>query len=436
MFFKNELHDQFGSWPVGYMAYGGADVGEVLAIGRAVGDGDDGAYHEAWISAAERLVMEGEAALVSGRRTSARELFLRASAFYSASYHPLYGELLDPRLVAAFRRQIDVFNRGLALSRRLVEPLRIPFEGMTLPAYFIPAVGREDDVRPLVIQTNGYDATVTEMYFASAVAASRRGYHCLIFDGPGQGEMLIEHGVRLRPDWETVVRAVVDFAVLLPRVDPARIALSGWSLGGHLAPRAASGEHRLAACIADPGLWGIAAAFRGFAVKLGATPQAAANLAELDQELVDKMSKFIEADPRLRWTFTQRGYWVHGVDNLRDYFRSAEQFSLDGRAELIRCPTLVTMAENDALASTAQALFDALCCPKELIRFTAMEGAGEHCEMMNRSLLNRRAFDWLDGVIGGGRADFRLGMALAGFTFLHTPVINARKGILGMRVVV
>jgi len=40
-------------------------------------------------------------------------------------------------------------------------------------------------------------------------------------------------------------------------VDPTRIAVSGWSLGGYLALRAASGEHRLAACIADPGLFGI-----------------------------------------------------------------------------------------------------------------------------------------------------------------------------------
>ena len=34
----------------------------------------------------------------------------------------------------------------------------------------------------------------------------------------------------------------------------------------------------------------------------------------------------------------------------------------------------------------------------------AAEGAGEHCEIMNRSLLNRRVFDWLDGVLGAGSA--------------------------------
>ena len=159
-------------------------------------------------------------------------------------------------------------------------------------------------------------------YCASAVAASQRGYHCLMFDGPGQGAMLIEHGVHLRPDWETVVAAVVDFALTLPRVDPARIALNGWSLGGYLAPRAASGEHRLAACIADPGLWGLVDGFKSFAIKFGATPAQAADVANLDQAILDRMWAVINANPGLRWKFVQRGFWVHGVDNLRDYLRA------------------------------------------------------------------------------------------------------------------
>ena len=95
------------------------------------------------------------------------------------------------------------------------------------------------------------------MLFASAVAASRRGYHSLLFDGPGQGAMLYESTIPLRPDWEAVVSAVVDFALTLREVHPEKLVVSGWSLGGYLAPRAASGEHRLAARIADPGQWSV-----------------------------------------------------------------------------------------------------------------------------------------------------------------------------------
>ena len=401
LIFKDRLHDEFGSWPLAYIPYGGADFGEIAAVGRAVGDGDDSAFYNAWVEAADRMAGEAQGLADRGRRTSARELFLRASCFYGVSYHPLFGRPVDPRLVAAFRKQMEAFNKALALRDPPVAPLRIPFEGTSLPACFIPAVGYETAVRPLLICTNGYDATITDMFFASAVAATARGYHCLIFDGPGQGEMLIEHGMTLRPDWETVIKAVVDFALTLPLVDPARIALTGWSLGGHLAPRAASGEHRLAACIADPGLWSMTSGMRAFCEKLGLPAEAAANPADMEQPLLDKMWQAITADRKLRWTIIQRGFWVNGADDLREFLRRIASFTLDGRAELIRCPTLITHAEDDPLASSAQELFDALRCPKTLVRFTSAEGAGTHCEMMNRSALNRRVADWLDDVLGG-----------------------------------
>jgi hypothetical protein len=41
---------------------------------------------------------------------------------------------------------------------------------------------------------------------------------------------------------------------------------------------------------------------------------------------------------------------------------------------MIRCPTLMTAAENDPLAIGAQTLFDALTCPKALIKFSAGRG--------------------------------------------------------------
>jgi pimeloyl-ACP methyl ester carboxylesterase len=395
LFFESDFHDEFGSWPLAYIPYGGADVGEVAAVGKTVGKGDDAAYYDAWVAAGDRLFQEAKDAERNGYRASAEELFLRASAFYGAAYHPIYGEPVDPRLIAAFRKQTTALDAGLALRTPPVRPAGIPFEGVSMPAYLIPAVGCEAEVRPLLILTNGYDGTITDMYFATAVAATRRGYHCLLFDGPGQGAMLYEKRIVMRPDWETVITAVVDFALTLPIVDPARIALSGWSLGGYLAPRAASGEPRITALVADPGQWGIAAGFRDFAIKLGAPPDLA-NLADLDQDVLDRMEQMVRGNRKLTWSVVQRGYWVHGVDNFRDFLRAIEPYTLDGRAELIRCPTLITAAEQDTLSSRAEFLYDQLQCEKTLIRFTAAEGAGSHCEMANRSLLNRRVLDWLD----------------------------------------
>ncbi|SEB14290.1 S9 family peptidase [Variovorax sp. YR216] len=399
--FHHHLHDEFGTWPLAYIPAGGAEYGEIEAVARAVGEGDDGAFHAAWSQAAERLAAQGEEALKRGHTAGARSLFLRASCYQAAAYHPLYGEPVDPRLLQSFRRQSELLGRALALGDTPATPLRIPFEGTTLPGYLLSAEGRTAAERgPLLILTNGYDGTMTDMYFASAVAATRRGYHCLMFDGPGQGGALYEQGLRLRPDWETVVRAVVDHALTFDLVDPARIALSGWSLGGYLAPRAASGDTRLSACIADPGLWNVASGFRAAAVQMGVPREAAAHLGELPQPWLDKMEALIAGSPRLHWSVMQRNFWVHGVRTLREYLAEAERYTLDGCLEAIRCPTLVTHAEGDTLAASATALFEALKCPKHMLYFSAAEGAGGHCEMKNRSLLNQRVLDWLDAQFG------------------------------------
>jgi acetyl esterase/lipase len=171
---------------------------------------------------------------------------------------------------------------------------------------------------------------------------------------------------------------VVDFALTLPSVDPARIALAGWSFGGYLAPRAASGEQRLAALIADPGQWDLIAAMRAIFRRLGVSAEVAKALPDVDEAAIEPAFAAIRENPQLNWSFVQRGLWVHGVRTLMDYLRVCVAFRLSDRVSAIRCPTLVTTAENDPVAAFAGRLYDALMCPKTLIRFTAAEGAGDH----------------------------------------------------------
>jgi pimeloyl-ACP methyl ester carboxylesterase len=397
--FKDGFLDGFGTWPLAYVPYGGPDFGELASTAKTVGNGDVADYYAAWVAAGDRTVSAADSADNAGHRQSARELYLRASAFYAASYHPIYGAPVDPRLVAAFNKQTQALDRGLALNDPPVRPQTIPFDGKALPAYFLPAQGFAGTKRPTIIFNNGYDATITDMLFASAVAANRRGYHSLLFDGPGQGAMLYEMNIPLRPDWETVVGAVVDFALTLPEVHPEKLAISGWSLGGYLAPRATSGEPRLAACIADPGQWSLADSFRALAGAIGIPAGAVADLGALDEADIQKVPRVIDGNRDLHWKIAQRGFWANGKATLRDYLAEVERYTMKGCAEAIRCPTLLTEAENDPLAKGAQTFFDALKCQKKLVRFKAAEGAGDHCEMMNRSAVNRVALDWLDEVL-------------------------------------
>ena len=133
------------------------------------------------------------------------------------------------------------------------EPVAIPYEGTTLPGYFFTtpnAVG----AGPLLIAQTGFDGTGEEMYFTAAEGAVRRGYNCLVFEGPGQGRACLEQKLVFRPDWERVVSAVVDYAFTRPEVDQERAAILGVSFGGYLVPRSLTEEHRLKAAVVNGGV--------------------------------------------------------------------------------------------------------------------------------------------------------------------------------------
>ena len=51
-------------------------------------------------------------------------------------------------------------------------------------------------------------------------------------------------------------------------------------------------------------------------------------------------------------------------------------------------------------SSNAKDLYDLLPGPKQFVQFTNADGAGDHCEILNRSLANRTFLDWLDDTLG------------------------------------
>jgi alpha-beta hydrolase superfamily lysophospholipase len=392
---KDELLDAQLLRAIGAALYGGADVGECLAAARAVSGTDLGSWHDAWAALARSCVELAENEQRSGRVESARLAYLRASNYYRTAGVMLMGVPLDPRLKAANAAQTDMFRRAAALMDLPPEILAIPFEDTTLPGYFFRA---HDDSRKraTVIVTGGYDGTAEELYFSNGAAALARGYHVLAFDGPGQGSALLQQGLTLRPDWEMVIGAVVDYAEGRTDVDPQRIALIGLSLGAHLAPRAASGEHRLAAVVADCGAFDL-----GASALERLPPPLAKGLAANKRSariVLAGLLRLVMRRATAGWAL-RRGLLVHGVRSPLAFIESLPEYTLVGRAELITCPTWVCYAEGDDISASAPELVAALRCPKELVRFTAAEGADDHCEQGARALYHARSFGWLDSLL-------------------------------------
>lgn len=395
MVFKDSLFDAQWLRTTGYSSSGGAEVGECFAAARQIREPDGESWFKAWSELSDRVLAVAEKSRINKRRASALAAYLRASNYSRAAYTFLIGTPLDPRVVDSYRRQRAAFEAAAALMKPAAERVAIPCGDARLHGYLFRAV---DDAapRPTLIITGGYDSSAEEAYFLSGAAAVARGYTCIVFDGPGQGAAIIEDGMVFRPDWEAVVNPVVDFAMTRPEVDPSRIALMGISFGGYLAPRAASGEPRLAACIADPGEFSLLEELKNRLPGFVARELPNGNpfiLALLNLILRRRMRH-----PTAGWSL-RRGLLVHGVKSPMAYVRLTQDYTLEGRVEQIRCATLICSAENDDIGVTARKLHDALTCEKTLIAFTASEGAGEHCEAGARSVFNQRAFDWLDAVL-------------------------------------
>lgn len=393
--FKDSLFDSQWLRTVGHASSGGAEIGECFRAAARIREPDAGSWFDAWFELAAGLATEAERCNSKRHCHSARAGWLRASNYFRAAYTFLIGAPVDPRVVDAYRRQRGAFESAAALMQPAAERIAIPYDAAPLHGYFFRAADANKP-RPTLIITGGYDSTAEEAYFFSGAAAVARGYHCLVFDGPGQGAALIEAGIHFRPDWEAVIGPVVDFALSQPEVDPAQIALLGISFGGYLAPRAASGEHRIAACIADPGEFSLFEELKSRvpAVIARELPDGKRIVLRLLDFMLRRRMRHATAGWGLR-----RCLWVHGVDSPLAYVRLTRDYTLAGRVGRIRCPTLICSAENDEIGITARKLHDALTCEKAFLSFTAAEGAGAHCEAGARGLFNQRIFDWLDSTL-------------------------------------
>jgi pimeloyl-ACP methyl ester carboxylesterase len=382
----------------GHTAYGAADIGECLVTASRIADGDFESWHREWFCRAERVRGEADRSYANGHRVSACRAYLRASNYSRAAEFFLHDATPDPRMLPTWRASRDAFARAAALLPHPAEAVEIPYEGTTLSGYFF-RVDDSPEPRPTIIFHGGFDSTLEELYPAAGAAAIERGYHCLAFAGPGQGRAIREQGLPFRPDWEAVVTPVVDVALARPEVDPARLALLGWSYGGLLAPRAAAFEPRIAALIAWDGI------YDNFASAREMMPGIEEVIARNPRELDARCHVLMETSTAFRWAFTN-GMWVFGVDSPGEMLAAQRDYHLRGIAERITCPTLVCDAADDQFyGGQPRALFDALTCPKSFVSFTADEGAGEHCHVGAHTLFHQRAFDWLDDLFAG--ADYR-----------------------------
>jgi pimeloyl-ACP methyl ester carboxylesterase len=378
---------------------GGADLNECLLAAQKIKDGSDESWIAEWIARADRTKAEAEGALGLGQRVKARLAFMRASNYYRAAFMKMVDRDQTWEYLTKSR---EAFHRAAALMEGKVEIADIPFETVSLPAYYLPAAGKDSSPAPTLICTNGGDSTNEELMHWMGFAAQERGWNCLVFEGPGQWSMLQRFPDQvMRPDWEEPIKAVVDWLVRKPEIDAGKIALFGPSLGSTLAARAAAFEKRIAACVpcgfvVDP--------YEGWHdIWPKWLQRAKPETFDRVFGIFEKMSSQVRS---LKATFAR----MYGQSSAYRIIESMKAHSVVDLAPRIDCPLLVIYgeaeyAENEAgalLLSTARFL-DRIKAPVAVHEFTFEDGwAATHCQIGAQTALQNVVLDWLDRVLVKG----------------------------------
>ena len=379
-------------WRFGVIASGGSDLGELLTVTSRITDYDRESWFTAWNDMAGRVDAMGDEFMNGLHAASAREAYQRAANYYRAS--EIYLPKDDPRKHLAWGKGRQSFLKAADLSGGRIEPVRIPYEKTTLPGYFV----KPDDSgkkRPLLLIQTGLDGTAEDLYFIFGAHAARRGYNCLIYEGPGQGEVIAVGKLPFRHDWEKVVTPVVDYALTRPEVDPERLAVIGFSMGGYLVPRALAFEKRIKWGIVDGGVCSV---FDGTMTKFPDEVRTGVGKSGKKKTVNELANKEMEAHPDLR-QFINQMLWTFDADTPYDLFAKLQKYTLDDVLGKIETEMLVLNSSDDQIAgSNAQAkkFYNELKSKKTYYEFNTDHGAQFHCQSGAPFVSAERILNWLD----------------------------------------
>lgn len=388
-FFTDAVMNSMTRAMLGRVYTGAADTGETLATIDRITDGDLASWAREWEATAVRVGTIGESCVRAGHRISGRAALVRAATYHAACVVVADGcaepDLVRARTFAAYRR---CWEQYLGLLDNPPEPLDIPYEGTTMPGWFFPAPG--EGPKPTLVMVNGADGAASYLYPGYGSEASARGYHVVLFDGPGQQRMLFERGIGFRPDFEHVLTPVVDATLQRPDVDPQRLGLYAVSQGGYWAPRALAFEHRFAAAVIDDGVVDVAEAWHAML-----SAELSELLASGARDAFDAAIERLPASAKRIFTWRAKPY---RCTSFFDTFHEVTRYQITPElAAQITTPVLIADPDDEGyFAGQPQRLYDMIPGEKTLVRFTAAEGAAGHCEPMARSLAAQRFFDYLD----------------------------------------
>ncbi len=351
---------------------------KVRQVAQQGEDNGTEAFFAAWGEMADRLYAMGERAEAAGHGRSAAEKYCRAAAYYITAER-MQSRGYAPR-ETMYAKMLETMSRAVAAGGLNCGRVEIPYEGVSFPALFVR--GHGDGPRPCMVFCNGLDSIKEMIFLVVRETLAERGISCLMVDQPGVGEALRSRGLSAVIESERWAGAAVDYLETRADVDPARIGMMGWSLGGYYAPRAAAYEKRFALCVA----WGANHDWGGLQER--------------------RLAREGDLPVPHYWEHVM---WVWGQPDMARFKAFVPGITLVGHLHNITIPFLITHGANDRqipLAYAEQSYAEAINSPDlELRIFTPEEGGVEHVSADNMEPVLSYIADWIaDRFVGKGPA--------------------------------
>ena len=373
-FYDHMMTDALIKHILGISRYGMSDAGEVFEVMGQMKSADEKDWAAAWGNMAERLKRNAVNSESNNKMVSASSAYLRSASYYRFALAS-FSDANDPIIETYTKDSISCYRKYLELSDYPGKVIEIPYENTVLSGYFYRSPVAKDKA-PLIILTPGRD-TLGEDTVWVYDEALKRGIHCIVVEGPGQGAVLRLKKIPFRKDWENVVTPIIDYATGIPGIDMDRIALMGISFGGYLVPRAAAFEKRIKLCIANPGN-----------ISWGSSICEALSMAK-------SMPKALR--PPMVDGLVRDYAWKHGVENDIDaVIKELKKYDNSDILDKLTCKTLVMDASADINPGEAKKFYDAINCPKEYMLFDDETMGQTHTQMGCYASATERLFDWIE----------------------------------------
>ncbi len=366
------------------------DIGECLESASRVQKNEPWSWTLAWERTADRLAKGADRAETDKLVRTAGQSYLRAASYYRAAAHR-HPDPASQHMTRLATEAVRCFGKALALLPEIGGvPVLIPYEDTSLPGYFFKAPGAKAEA-PLLVVQEGRDGWAQDCVYVAREAMAR-GIGCLLFDGPGQGEVVRLQRLVFRPDWEKVLGPVVDWAQKQPGVDPERIGVIGMSMGGALVPRAVAYERRLKLAVANPGVLDWSRIITGYFTE---NMPDLMPLLDSDPGVFDaRMRAIMEGSTFLDWAIKDME-WRHGGSSPSGLIGIMRSFNATDDVSLIKTRVLVIDGDGEEYGQ-AKDLYEALRCPKEYLKFSAEDTAHLHVQTGAFAFATTRILDWVE----------------------------------------